>query len=61
MGGKVREVGGKVVREMDGKVGSTPTCYCSSLGSNPSISRKYKIGDRSKGAANTLEPVKKYK
>ncbi len=33
---------------------SAPACYGSSLGSNPDISQKYKIGDISKGVANTL-------
>jgi hypothetical protein len=31
-----------------------PACYGSSLGSNPDISQKYKMGDISKGVANTL-------
>ncbi len=31
-----------------------PACYGSSLGSNPHISQKYKMGDISKGVANTL-------
>jgi hypothetical protein len=31
----------------------------SSLGSNPDISEKYKMGDISKGVANTLQPAKK--
>ncbi len=36
---------------MDG----APACYGSSLGSNPDISqKKYKMGDISKGVANTL-------
>jgi hypothetical protein len=29
-------------------------CYGSYLGSNPDISQKYKMGDISKGVANTL-------
>jgi hypothetical protein len=34
-------------------------CYGSSLGSNPDISKKDKMGDISKGVgANTLEPAK---
>ncbi len=41
-------------REMGGKVVSTPACYSSSLGSNPDICQKYKMGDISKGVANTL-------
>jgi hypothetical protein len=39
-------------REMGGLVGSAPACYGSSLGSD--ISPKYKMGDISKGVANTL-------
>ncbi len=31
-----------------------PACYGSSLGSNPDISRKYKMGNISKGLAKTL-------
>ncbi len=42
------------LREMGGKVGSTPACYGSYLVSNSDISRKYKMGDTSKGVANTL-------
>ncbi len=51
-------------------VGSAPACYGSSLVSNPDISQKYnsiqfnsiesqkyKMGDRSKGVANTLWPA----
>jgi hypothetical protein len=34
--------------------GSAPACYGRSLGSNPDISQKYKMGDISKGVANTL-------
>jgi hypothetical protein len=34
--------------------------YGSSLGSNPDISQKYKIGDKSKGVANTIQSAKKY-
>jgi hypothetical protein len=37
-----------------GYVGSAPACYGSSLGSNLDIYQKYKIGDISKGVANTL-------
>ncbi len=54
----VREVGG-YVREMGGYVGSAPACYGSYQGSNPIISQKHKMGDISKGVANTLEPAKK--
>jgi hypothetical protein len=36
---------------MGGQVGSAPDCYGSSLGSNPDISQKYKMGDISVGAA----------
>jgi len=46
--------------EMCGLVGSTPACYGSSLESNPDFSQKYKMGDISKGVANTLKPAKKY-
>jgi hypothetical protein len=42
------------VGEMGGYVGSAPGCYGSSLGSNPDISKKYKMGDISQGVANTL-------
>ncbi len=35
-------------------VGSAPPYYGSSLGSNPDISQKYKMGDISKGVANAL-------
>jgi hypothetical protein len=45
---------------MGGYVGSAPACYGSSLGSNPDISQKYKMGDLSKGVANTLWYAKKY-
>ncbi len=41
-------------REMGGYVDSAPACYGSYLGSNPDISQKYKMGDISKGVANTL-------
>jgi hypothetical protein len=47
-------------REMGGKVGRAPACYGSSLGSNLDISQKYKMGDMSKGVANTLKHAKKY-
>jgi hypothetical protein len=33
---------------------SAPDCYSSYVGSNPDISQKYKMGDISKGVANTL-------
>jgi hypothetical protein len=36
---------------MGGYVGSAPACYSSSLGSNPDISQKYKMGEISKGVA----------
>jgi hypothetical protein len=39
--------------------GSTPACYGSSLGSNPDISQKFKMGDISKEVANTLSPAEK--
>jgi hypothetical protein len=39
---------------MGGSVVSASVCYGSSLGSNPDISQKYKMGDISKGVANTL-------
>jgi hypothetical protein len=38
---------------------SAPACYGSSLGSNPDIYQKYKIGDISKGVANALKPAQK--
>ncbi len=41
-------------REIDGKFGRAPAYYSISLGSNPDISQKYKIGDISKGVANKL-------
>jgi hypothetical protein len=44
---------------MGGEVGSEPACYCSSLGSNPDISQKYKTGDISNGVANTRTPKNK--
>jgi hypothetical protein len=44
---------------MGGQVGIAPACFGSSLGSNPDISQKYKVGDISKGVANTLYPAKK--
>jgi hypothetical protein len=34
-------------------VTKAPACYGSSLGSNPDISQKFKMGDISKGVANT--------
>jgi hypothetical protein len=39
---------------MSGKVGNASACYGIILGSNPDISQKYKVGDISKGVANTL-------
>jgi hypothetical protein len=53
MGGLVRKMDGKV-REMGSEVGSAPACYGSSMGSNPDITQKYKMGDISNGVANTL-------
>ncbi len=49
-----REMGdyGWLSREMGGQVGSAPAWYGSSLGSNPDISQKYKMGDISTGVAN---------
>ncbi len=45
---------------MEDGVGSAPACYGgSSLGSNPDIYQKNKMGDISKGVANTLQPAKK--
>jgi hypothetical protein len=44
---------------MGGLVGSASVCYGSYLNSNPDISQKYKIGDKSKGVANTFEHAKK--
>jgi hypothetical protein len=41
-------------------VASTPACYGSSLGLNPDISQKFKMGDISKEVAKTLWPAKKY-
>jgi hypothetical protein len=38
-----------------------PACCGSSLGSNPDISQKYKMGDISNGVANTLKAAKKIK
>ncbi len=41
------------------KLVAQPACYGSnSPGSNPDISQKYKMGDISKGVANTLLPAK---
>ncbi len=36
-----------------------PVCYGSSMGSNPDIFQKYKMGDISEGVANTFWPAKK--
>jgi hypothetical protein len=36
------------------KLEAQPACYGSSLGSNPDISQKYKMGVKSNGVANTL-------
>jgi hypothetical protein len=41
--------------------GSAPACCGSSLGSNPNISQKYKMGAISKGVANTLARNKNIK
>jgi hypothetical protein len=49
-----------VKMEMGGSVGSAPACYGSSLGSNPDISQKYKMGDISKGVANTKKNLLYY-
>ncbi len=40
-----------------------PTCYCSSLGSNPDIPQKYKMGRQNKqrSGQNTLARQKIYK
>jgi hypothetical protein len=47
------------------KVGSAPACYGSSLGSNPDISQKYKMGDtlQRKNAENLKQifPGKEYR
>ncbi len=40
--------------------GHAPACCGSSLGSNPDISQKYKMGDISKEVANTLWRAKRY-
>ncbi len=40
------------------EVGSAPACYANSLGSNPDITQKYKMGDICKGVANTLYIVR---
>jgi hypothetical protein len=44
---------------MSGSEGSMPAFSGSSLGSNPDINQKYKIGDISKGIASTLQLTKK--
>ncbi len=44
---------GWLKREMGGYVGSSLACHGSSLGSNPNNSQIYKLGDISKGVANT--------
>jgi hypothetical protein len=44
------------------KLVAQPACYGSSLGSNPDISQKYKMGDISKEVAKKrLAPKKVYK
>jgi hypothetical protein len=45
-----RSASGGTIQRGDG----WPSCYGSSLGSNPDISQKYKMGDISKKVANTL-------
>jgi hypothetical protein len=48
---------------MDCQVGSAPACYSSTLGSNPDISQKYKMGDKkiykktSSGFSSTFKPL----
>ncbi len=57
-----REMGGlwRWVAQGDGWLGSwvaklvAPSCYGSSLGSNSDIFQEYKMGNISKGVANTL-------
>jgi hypothetical protein len=44
---------------MGGYIGSAPTCYGSSLGSNPDISQEYKIGHISKGVTKHIVARKK--
>jgi hypothetical protein len=41
------------------EVDSAPACYGSSLGSNPDISQKYKMGDISKQWPSRSSPPKK--
>jgi hypothetical protein len=53
--------GGKKAKSKGNGWLSWAACYCSSLGSNPDISQKYKMGDTSKEVANTLAPQKIYK
>jgi hypothetical protein len=57
MGGQVERW--VISRKMGGSVGSAPACYGSSQGSNTDISQKYKMGDISKGVANTPTRQKK--
>jgi hypothetical protein len=45
---------------MGGYVRSVPACYVSSLGSNPDISQKYKMGEISKEGPTTLARQNKY-
>jgi hypothetical protein len=47
-------------KEMGGSVGSAPLATAALRGLNPDISLKYKMGDISKGVANTLYLIKKY-
>jgi hypothetical protein len=45
--------------EIGGSVSSALACCGIFLGPNPDISPKYKVGDVSKGVANTLLPAQK--
>ncbi len=55
-----REVVAKLGRWV-AKMVSAPACYGSSLGSNPDIPQKYKMGDISKGVARPKNIHKKHK
>ncbi len=46
-------------RKMGGQVGSAPAYYGSSVGSNPDISQKYKMGDIRKEWLAHSSPLKK--
>jgi hypothetical protein len=63
MSGKVREMWAKLgcwVAKIGRWMGA-PACYGKPLGSNPAISKKYKMGDISKSVANTLyDETKEY-